>query len=67
MSVPKQLDSALYTLVHNENVATFNQERPPQGLIDYCGGDFRGLDLRATRLEGASHALGRLSSSSSSP
>ncbi|MGV8917775.1 MAG: pentapeptide repeat-containing protein [Pseudomonas sp.] len=46
MSQPKQLDSPLYALLHHENVAGFNHEKPKTGTIDMVGGDFRGLDLR---------------------
>jgi uncharacterized protein YjbI with pentapeptide repeats len=46
MSQPKQLDSPLYALLHHENIAGFNQEKPKTGTIDLIGGDFRGLDLR---------------------
>ena len=45
MSRPQLLDSALYALLHKDDIAGFNQERPP-GPIDMRGGDFRGLDLR---------------------
>ncbi|EIK93196.1 hypothetical protein PMM47T1_28191 [Pseudomonas sp. M47T1] len=46
MSQPKQLDSPLYALVHQENVRGFNEQRPTQGQVDFRSGDFRGLDLR---------------------
>ena len=45
MSRPQLLDSALYALLHKDDIAGFNQERP-QGPIAMRGGDFRGLDLR---------------------
>jgi len=45
MSRPRLLDSALYALLHKDDIRAFNQERP-QGPIDMSGGDFRGLDLR---------------------
>lgn len=46
MNQPRQIDSALYALVRNEEVAAFNQERPKDASIDFSHGDFRGLDLR---------------------
>lgn len=42
MSRPQLLDSALYALLHKDDIAGFNQERP-QGPIDMRGGDFRGF------------------------
>jgi uncharacterized protein YjbI with pentapeptide repeats len=53
MSHPHQLESPLYRLIRSENVAGFNAQKPQNGEIDLCGGDFRGLDLRtldATRV-----------------
>ncbi|MCW2269672.1 Pentapeptide repeats (8 copies) [compost metagenome] len=46
MNQPRQLDSALYALVHDEQIAHFNREKPKDAAIDFRGGDFRGLDLR---------------------
>ena len=46
MSQPKLLDTPLYALLHKDDVAGFNKERPQDGPIDMVGGDFRGLDLR---------------------
>jgi uncharacterized protein YjbI with pentapeptide repeats len=46
MSQPKLLDSPLYVLLRQDDVAGFNQEKPKTGTIDLAGGDFRGLDLR---------------------
>ncbi|MGP5445572.1 pentapeptide repeat-containing protein, partial [Pseudomonas helleri] len=43
MSRPALLQSALYTLLHEDNISGFNQQRP-SGHIDMRGGDFRGLD-----------------------
>ncbi|EPJ93644.1 MULTISPECIES: pentapeptide repeat-containing protein [Pseudomonas] len=45
MSHPKLLESALYALLHKDDIRGFNQQRP-SGHIDLRGGDFRGLDLR---------------------
>ena len=53
MSQPRQLESPLYRLIRGENVAGFNAQKPQNGEIDLCSGDFRGLDLRtldATRV-----------------
>jgi uncharacterized protein YjbI with pentapeptide repeats len=53
MSHPRQLESPLYRLIRAENVADFNAQKPQEGEIDLCSGDFRGLDLRtldATRV-----------------
>jgi uncharacterized protein YjbI with pentapeptide repeats len=46
MSQPCQLDSPLYHLLRNEDIAGFNAQKPKTGEVDLCGGDFRGLDLR---------------------
>ncbi|WP_175652461.1 pentapeptide repeat-containing protein [Pseudomonas sp. Marseille-P9899] len=46
MNQPRQLDSTLYALIHNENIAAFNREKPKGVSIDFRDGDFRGLDLR---------------------
>ena len=51
MSRPRLLDSALYALLHKDDIRAFNQERP-QGPIDMRGGDFRGLDLRELNADG---------------
>lgn len=45
MSHPSLLASALYTLLHEDNISGFNQQRP-DGPVDMRGGDFQGLDLR---------------------
>ncbi len=47
MSQPGQLDSPLYHLLHNEDIAGFNAHKPKDAEVDLCNGDFRGLDLRA--------------------
>jgi len=60
MSRPALLDSALYTLLHEDDITGFNQQRPP-GHIDMRGGDFRGLDLRTACMEGASLAHAQIS------
>ncbi|WP_070887300.1 pentapeptide repeat-containing protein [Pseudomonas sp. D1-3] len=52
MSQPRQLDTPLYRLLHNDDVAAFNQQRPQGEPIDLRGGDFRGLDLRSLDAEG---------------
>lgn len=52
MSQPKLLDTPLYALLHKDDIAGFNRERPKSGPIDMVGGDFRGLDLRELNAEG---------------
>ncbi len=52
MSHPRQLDSPLYALLHKDDIAGFNLQRPRSGTIDMAGGDFRGLDLRELNAEG---------------
>jgi uncharacterized protein YjbI with pentapeptide repeats len=52
MSQPRQLDSPLYRLIHSENIAAFNSQKPPVGEVDLSDGDFRGLDLRALDAQG---------------
>lgn len=47
MTHPKQLDSALYSLIHNEKITAFNAQKPKDVPVDLSDGDFRGLDLRA--------------------
>ena len=61
MSHPKQIDSPLYMLLRKDDVEGFNQEKPRTGTIDMAGGDFRGLDLRNTPMEGASIAHAQIS------
>src|SRR3990167_4374251 len=76
MSQPRQLDSPLYRLIHSENIAAFNSQKPPVGELDlraldaqginftnayFRGADLRGLDLRDTQLEGASLAHAQIS------
>lgn len=46
MSHPKRLDSLLYELLHKDDIAGFNSQRPESGTVDMAAGDFRGLDLR---------------------
>ena len=55
MSQPRQLDNPLYRLLHNDDVAAFNQQRPQGEPIDLSGGDFRGLDLRSLDAEAVSY------------
>ncbi|MCU1718761.1 pentapeptide repeat-containing protein [Pseudomonas sp. 5P_3.1_Bac2] len=45
MNPPRHLDDPLYTLLHNEDIAAFNSQRPAS-TVDLSDGDFRGLDLR---------------------
>ncbi|MFO2465502.1 pentapeptide repeat-containing protein [Pseudomonas sp. 15FMM2] len=52
MSQPKLLDSALYVLLHKDDIRGFNQQRARDGTVDMRGGDFRGLDLRDLHAEG---------------
>ncbi|MBV4549188.1 pentapeptide repeat-containing protein [Pseudomonas triticicola] len=52
MSQPKLLDTPLYALLHKDDVAGFNKERPLDDPIDMVGGDFRGLDLRELNADG---------------
>lgn len=51
MSRPVLLESALYSLLHKDDISGFNQQRPP-GHVDMRGGDFRGLDLRTLNADG---------------
>lgn len=51
MSQPRQLDTPLYRLLHNDDVKGFNAQKPQEGEVDLSGGDFRGLDLRALDAE----------------
>ncbi|MEB0044668.1 MULTISPECIES: pentapeptide repeat-containing protein [unclassified Pseudomonas] len=52
MSQPKLLDTPLYALLHKDDIAGFNKQRPHDGPIDMTGGDFRGLDLRELHADG---------------
>ncbi|WP_439860956.1 pentapeptide repeat-containing protein [Pseudomonas sp. MBLB4136] len=52
MSQPRQLDSPLYRLLREENIAGFNAQRPRDVEVDLSGGDFRGLDLRTLDAQG---------------
>ncbi|CAM3710606.1 hypothetical protein CCOS865_00613 [Pseudomonas reidholzensis] len=52
MNQPRQLDSNLYALVRDEQIAAFNREKPTDTAIDFRGGDFRGLDLRELDVRG---------------
>lgn len=51
MSQPRQLDTALYRLLHTDDVKGFNAQKPRENEVDLSGGDFRGLDLRALDAE----------------
>ena len=46
MSQPRQLDNPLYRLIHSEDIAGFNSQKPKEGEVNLSGGDFRGIDLR---------------------
>ncbi len=46
MNQPRLLNSPLFALIRNEDIAGFNREKPKDASIDLRGGDFRGLDLR---------------------
>lgn len=47
MSHPHQLDNPMYRLIRGEDIKGFNAQKPKEGTIDLCCGDFRGLDLRS--------------------
>lgn len=54
MSQPLQLENQLYRLLHSEQIAGFNRNKPAEGIIDLSNADLRGLDLRgldASRLD----------------
>lgn len=38
MNQPRQLDSALYALIRDENIAAFNREKPEGTSIDFRDG-----------------------------
>ena len=46
MSHPRQLDTPLYRLLHDEKISEFNKQKPQVGSINLRGADLRGLDLR---------------------
>jgi len=46
MTQPHQLESHLYRLLRNEDIAAFNAQRISYPSVDMREGDFRGLDLR---------------------
>lgn len=52
MSQPRLIDSPLFTLVREEKIQAFNEEKRRLGALDFSGGDFRGLDLRNFDAEG---------------
>jgi len=52
MSHPTRLDSPLYALLHKDDIAGFNLQRPKTGTVDMAAGDFRALDLRELNATG---------------
>ena len=56
MSHPRQLDTPLYRLLHDEKISEFNKQKPHEGSIN-----LRGADLREANLEGASIAHAQIS------
>ena len=61
MSHPRQLDTPLYRLLHDEKISEFNKQKPQEGSINLRGADLRGIDLREANLEGASIAHAQIS------
>lgn len=50
--VPKIKDDAMYRLVREGNVETFNSEREKGAQIDLIGADFRGVNLTGINADG---------------
>lgn len=61
MSHPRQLDTPLYRLLHDEKISEFNKQKPQEGSINLRSADLRGIDLREANLEGASIAHAQIS------
>ena len=53
MSHPRQLDTPLYRLLHDEKISEFNKQKPQEGSINLRSADLRGLDLRVAERHGA--------------
>lgn len=49
---PKVKDDAMYRLVREGNVETFNSEREKGTLFDLTGADFRGVNLTGINADG---------------
>ncbi|MGY4533240.1 uncharacterized protein YjbI with pentapeptide repeats [Pseudomonas sp. TE3786] len=58
MTKPLQLDSPLYTLLHNEDITGFNALKAQGGDTNLTDGDFRGLDLRQLDADGVNFTNG---------
>lgn len=58
MSKPRQLESPLYLLLHNEDIEGFNAKKTQGADLDFTDGDFRGLDLRLIDAEGINFTNG---------
>jgi uncharacterized protein YjbI with pentapeptide repeats len=58
MTKPRQLESPLYLLLHNEDIEGFNTQRTQGGDLDFTDGDFRGLDLRLIDADGVNFTNG---------
>src|SRR5450432_927276 len=52
MPDPKRSTDPLYQLLRNEQVASFNEKRAPEGVYDFRGCTFRGSDLRGLDARG---------------
>ncbi|PTQ66558.1 pentapeptide repeat-containing protein [Pseudomonas sp. GV071] len=58
MTKPLQLHTALYALLHNEDIEGFNAKKAQGGDVDLTDGDFRGLDLRLLDADGINFTNG---------